>query len=211
MFPSRSPESRERSLNARGVVTDGISDQCDTVAQPGVQLGRTKSGAPLNFALGPKEVFVNAQSLIGHLDLVELTAQAPSLTAWKLGLVENEDGVAAFMYHGGPGSPHAYAGGIGGEDRRPDRTYWESVKTEMHLFLCTDDKRYKKLWARIDALENKGTTALVSVIATFLGASIGAPATLVAGFVAVCLYGMAKLGKEAYCSYASPRDPSTFI
>jgi hypothetical protein len=131
--------------------------------------------------------------------------------AWKLGLVENEDGVAAFMYRGGPGSPQAYAGGTGDEDRRPDRTYWESVKTEMHLFLCADDKRYKTLWARIDTLENKGTTALVSVIATFLGASIGAQATLVAGFVAVCLYGMAKLGKEAYCRHAGPPDPSALI
>ena len=145
---------------------------------------------------------MNTQSLIGHLDLAALTAEAPPLIAWKLGLVENEDGVAAFMYHGGPVSPQASAAGRGGEDRRPDRTYWESVKTEMHLFLCTDDKRYKKLWARIDGLENKGTAALVSVIATFLGASIGAPATLLAGFVAVCLYGMTKLGKEAYCRYA---------
>ncbi len=144
---------------------------------------------------------MNAQSLIAHLDLVELTAEAPPLVAWKLGLVESEDGVAAFMYRGGPVSPQASAAGGDGEDRRPDRTYWESVKTEMHLFLCTDDKRYKALWARIDALENKGSNALVAAIAAFLGASLGVPATLAAGFVAVGLYGMAKLGKEAYCRY----------
>lgn len=144
---------------------------------------------------------MNAQTLVSRIDLTELTASAPSLIAWKLGLVEDEEAVAAFMYRGGPVSPQASAGGMPGEDRRPDKTYWESVKVEMHVFLCTNDKRYKELWKRIDSLEGKGTTALVGVIATFLGASIGAPATLIAGFVAVCLYGIAKLGKEAYCRY----------
>ncbi len=145
---------------------------------------------------------MDTEALLSGIDLGELAAAAPPLVAWKLGLVENEDQVAAFMYRGGPVSPQASAGGKPGEDRRPDKSYWEAVKTEMHLFLCTGDKRYRDLWKRIDALEGKGTTALVGVIATFLGATLGAPATLVAGFVAVCLYGIAKLGKEAYCRYS---------
>ena len=148
---------------------------------------------------------MDTQLLLSEVDLVELTATAPPLIAWKLGLVGTEDEVAAFMYHGGPVSPQASAGGSHGEDRRPDKTYWEAVKTEMHLFLCTDDKRYRELWKRIAALEGKSTTAMVSVIAAFLGASIGVPATLIAGFVAVCLYGVAKLGKEAYCRYTDQR------
>jgi ABC-type dipeptide/oligopeptide/nickel transport system permease subunit len=148
---------------------------------------------------------VTTQTLVSKIDLDELTASAPPLIAWKLGLVESEDEVAAFMYHGGLVSPQASAGGTRGEDHRPPKTYWEAVKTEMHMFLCTTDKRYRELWKRIAAIEGKGTTALVGVVATFLGASIGAPATLIAGFVAVCLYGVAKLGKEAYCRYASHR------
>lgn len=146
---------------------------------------------------------MDTQALLSGIDLGELTATAPPLVAWKLGLVENEDQVAAFMYRGGPVSPQASAGRNLGEDRRPDKSYWEAVKTEMHLFLCTGDKRYRELWKRIDALEGKGTAALVAVIATFLGSTIGAPATLIAGFVAVCLYGIAKLGKEAYCRYSA--------
>ncbi|HUG22641.1 hypothetical protein [Piscinibacter sp.] len=148
---------------------------------------------------------MNTHSLLSEIDIGELTVSAPPLIAWKLGLVQSEDEVAAFMYHGGPVSPTASVGGAPVEDRRPARSYWEAVKTEMHLFLCSNDKRYRELWKRIDALEGKGTTALVGVIATFLGASIGAPATLIAGFVAVCLYGVAKLGKEAYCRYADQR------
>ncbi|NMM88609.1 hypothetical protein B2J88_30400 [Rhodococcus sp. SRB_17] len=153
------------------------------------------------------EAIVSTQSLLSEIDLSELTATAPPLIAWKLGLVHTEDEVAAFMYHGGPVSPQASTSGPHGEDRRPDKTYWDAVKTEMHLFLCTDDKRYRELWKRIAALEGKGTTALVGVIATFLGASLGVATTLIAGFVAVCLYGVAKLGKEAYCSYAHQRGP----
>jgi hypothetical protein len=75
------------------------------------------------------------------------------------------------------------------------------VKEEMGVFLCKDDKRYRELWKRIAAQEKKSTTALVGVIAAFLGQVVGAPATLLAGFVAVCLYAVAKLGKEAYCRY----------
>lgn len=146
---------------------------------------------------------MDTKALLAKIDLGELTATAPPLIAWKLGLVDNEDEVAAFMYHGGTVSPQASTGGKLDKDRRPDKSYWEAVKTEMHLFLCTDDKRYRELWKRIEALEGKGTTALVGVIATFLGAMVGAPATLIAGFVAVCLYGVAKVGKEAYCRYSA--------
>ncbi len=73
----------------------------------------------------------------------------------------------------------------------------------MYLFLCKDDKRYRELWKRIAALEKKSTGAIVGIVAAFLGQIIGAPATLLAGFVAVCIYGAAKLGKEAYCRYLS--------
>lgn len=148
---------------------------------------------------------MNTQSLLSEIDLLELTAAAPPLIAWKLGIVQTENEVAAFMYRGGPVSPQASAHDPRGEDRRPDKTYWEAVKTEMHLFLCTNDNRYQELWKRLAALEGQGTTALVGVIATFMGASIGAPATLISGFVAVCLYGIAKLGKEAYCRFANQR------
>jgi hypothetical protein len=116
------------------------------------------------------------------------------------------DDVAQFMYRGGPLSPRAATRPPPTEDKRPEKKYWEFVKEEMGVFLCKDDKGYPELWKRITALEQKSTTVLVGVIAASLGQAIGAPPTLLAGFVAVCLYGFAKLGKETYCRYLNQRE-----
>ena len=146
---------------------------------------------------------MDTKPLLDSFNPDELTVEAPNLIAWKLGLVDNMDDVAQFMYQGGPLSPQASTRPPGEQDRRPQKKYWELVKEEMSVFLCKDDKRYKELWKRIAALEKKSTTALVGVVAAFLGQVIGAPATLLAGFVAVCLFAIAKLGKEAFCRYVS--------
>ena len=144
---------------------------------------------------------MNVQLLLQTLDPNELTYEASALTAWDMGAVSNAEDVAKFMYRGGPFPPQASAKEMKTEDRRPEQRYWTFVKKEMYAFLCTDDKRYHDLWIEIDALQKKSTTAIVGVMATFLGASIGAPATLLAGFISVCLYAAIKLGKEAFCSY----------
>ncbi len=109
------------------------------------------------------------------------------------------------MYHGGRFQPQASAKPGIPDDKRPDKKYWDYVKSEMHLFLCTDDKKYKALWKQITDLQKKSTTAIVGLIATFLGATVGAPATLLSGFVAVCLYAAIKIGKEAYCNYSAKK------
>lgn len=146
---------------------------------------------------------MDTKTLFDAFNPDELTAEAPNLIAWKLGLVDNMDDVAQFMYRGGPLSPRAATHPPAAEDMRPEKKYWELVKEEMSIFLCKDEQRYQALWKRIAALEKEGTAALVGVISAFLGQLIGAPATLLAGFVAVCLYGVAKLGKEAYCRYVN--------
>jgi hypothetical protein len=149
---------------------------------------------------------MNTASLLSAIDPDELSVFAPSLSGWKRGLFANEDQVAEFMVQGGATSPTASAtGGPAGQDPRPNRKYWDFVKQEMHVFLCKDDKRYKDLWKSIAALQKKSTTAIVGLIAAYLGGLISAPATLLAGFVAVCLYGMLKIGKEAYCQQAAQR------
>lgn len=149
---------------------------------------------------------MNTASLLTSIDPDELSIFAPSLSGWKRGLFDNEDQVAEYMVQGGAMSPTASENGApAGPDPRPDRKYWDFVKEEMHVFLCKDDKRYKDLWKSINALQKKSTTAIVGLIAAYLGGLISAPATLLAGFVAVCLYGIAKIGKEAYCQQAAQR------
>jgi hypothetical protein len=145
---------------------------------------------------------MDTQSLLSDINPDELTIFAPTLSAWRRGLLNSEDEVAQLMVYAGPMSPTASAGGAPSQDKRPDRKYWDCVKEEMHVFLCKDDKRYTDLWKRISDLENRSTTALVGLIAAYLGSVLGAPATLLTGFVAVCLYGMIKIGKEAYCRQA---------
>ena len=144
---------------------------------------------------------MNVKSLLQILDPNELTHGASALTAWEMGAFSDAEDVAKFMYRGGPFPPQASAKDLKKDDPRPEERYWSFVKKEMYAFLCTDDKRYHDLWKQIDALQKKSTTAIVGVMATFLGASIGAPATLIAGFISVCLYAVIKLGKEAFCSY----------
>lgn len=146
---------------------------------------------------------MDPQALLQSLNTADLTIEATALIAWDIGAVANAEEVANFMYRGGRLPPQASTRPPPSEDRRPDRKYWEFVKTEMHTFLCTDDKKYRSLWTQITELQKKSTTAIVGLIATFLAASVGATATLLSGFVAVCLYAALKVGKEAYCSYAS--------
>lgn len=143
---------------------------------------------------------MNTQILLAEVDSRELTYEAPPLFAWEMGMALTEEDVANFMYRGGRLPPQMSIGRMPSEDRRPEKKYWDYVKTEMRLFLCTDDKKYKNLWKQIDDMQKRSTTTIVGVIAAFLGSSLGAPATILAGFVAVCLYAALKVGKEAYCS-----------
>lgn len=146
---------------------------------------------------------MDTSSLLATIDATELTYEATSLIAWDIGAVSSEEEVASFMYRGGKRPPLASANHPRIDDRRPDRKYWDYVKSEMRIFLCTDDKKYRALWRQIAELQKKSTTAIVGIIATFLGASVGAPATLLAGFVAVCLYAALKVGTEAYCRFTA--------
>ncbi len=145
---------------------------------------------------------MDSSTLLAELNPDDLIIEAPSVIAWKLGIVDNADDVAQFMYRGGP---YPIASGAPGksEDRRPEKTYWQAVKSEMNLFLCTDDKRYQELWQRISELDKKSTSTVVAVVSAYLGSIIGVAGTVIAGFVAVCFYALLKLGKEAYCRYKS--------
>ena len=146
---------------------------------------------------------MDTQTLLAEIDARELTYEAPPLFAWEMGIASTDEEVANLMYRGGRFLPQMSTRRTPPEDTRPEKTYWDYVKNEMRLFLCTDDKKYKALWKQIDAMQKKSTTAIVGVIAAFLGSSLGAPATILAGFVAVCLYAALKVGKEAYCQYSS--------
>nr|WP_136252535.1 hypothetical protein [Ningiella ruwaisensis] len=87
-------------------------------------------------------------------------------------------------------------------DNRPPKSYWTSVKSEFHLFFCTDDKRYDKLRKQLDEAVTPTSTAIISIISAFIGDMVGVEAGVIVGLIAVCLYGVLKVGKEAYCAIA---------
>ncbi|WP_311221021.1 MULTISPECIES: hypothetical protein [unclassified Acidovorax] len=149
---------------------------------------------------------MNTQSLLAALNPTDLTLEATPLVIWEMGAASTEEEVARFMYRGGPLPPQASAGPPRIGDHRPEKKYWDFVKSEMQLFLCADEKKYRALWKQILEMQKNSTTAIVGVIATFLGASIGVSATLLSGFIAVCLFAALKVGKEAYCAFTSQNE-----
>ena len=147
-------------------------------------------------------MLVDGNLLIEKIDLDELMVEVPPLIALEHGCVDSIDGVAQFMYRGGPSPPQASVQRrSSGQDHRPEKKYWDFVKEEMGVFLCENAERYRELWGQIMALKDKSTGALVGLLAAFFAQIVGVPSALLAGFVAVCLYAIGKFGKEAYCHY----------
>lgn len=150
---------------------------------------------------------MHTPDLLADLNANDLVLEATPLAMWDLGVIDNMDDIARFLWKGGPRPPQASARPPKGTmglivDDRPDKKYWQMVKEELTAFLCSNDKKYKELWSRINALESKGTSAIVLLVSGYLGEKFGLQASLLAGFVAVFFYGVLKVGKEAYCRLA---------
>jgi len=74
--------------------------------------------------------------------------------------------------------------------------YWEPVKNEFVLLLCTDDKKYDELRENI---KNYKTPVLTTVSAA-IGAKLGVESAVIMNFCATCLYFAIKIHKEAFCA-----------
>ena len=88
------------------------------------------------------------------------------------------------------------------QENLPSKEWWPKVKYEFHVFLCTDDKKYENLRKKL--ADSGGTTSatILSTISAAIGSSLGFEAGAITGLVAVCIYGLIKIGKEAYCDIA---------
>ena len=152
---------------------------------------------------------MNSDDLLEKLNTTELIYEATALVLWDIDPNQTVDSIAKYMYKGGVWPPqnsielprHIKPSQ---DDNRPDKKYWVLVKEELTAFLCTNDKRYKELWSRIEKLEKTSTSAVVLVVSAYLGERFGVQAAVLAGFVAVIFYGAIKIGKEAYCRYSLP-------
>ena len=155
---------------------------------------------------------MNSSEFIESLEKDDLIPLASPIMAWEMGVVDGPEEVAEYMYKGGPYPPVAVIKPprrikLSEHDHRPERKYWELVKKEMHLFLCAEDKKYADLWESLGSIKSASGAACVAVIAAKMGEEIGAQATIISGFIAVCLYAVWRIGKESFCQYLQQTLP----
>jgi hypothetical protein len=78
--------------------------------------------------------------------------------------------------------------------------YWERLKCEFKILLCTNDKKYAHLRKELGVAAKKSQTAIVSMIAAAMASAFGVVAGVLVPFCALCLVAVAKLGREAFCT-----------
>lgn len=83
-------------------------------------------------------------------------------------------------------------------DVRPN--YWRRVKTELHLLVCTNDKKYATLRTHLGKEGRTTQVAIVSSISAAIGAIIGASAAIIGPFVTLGLMALLQVGTNAWCA-----------
>ncbi|MBW2739254.1 MAG: hypothetical protein JRE64_10505 [Deltaproteobacteria bacterium] len=78
--------------------------------------------------------------------------------------------------------------------------YWDTVKKEFHLFLCTDDSKYSDLRKSLQSKGSKSVTVTISTISAALANYVGVVAGVMVPMIALCLYAALKIGLYAYCN-----------
>lgn len=79
-----------------------------------------------------------------------------------------------------------------------------ALKAEFYLFMCTDDKRYAKLRTQVN--ERKGAIGVVGVgtISAYIGSTLGVTTAACIPYVALLLYSVVVMGKNALCKTWTP-------
>lgn len=88
-------------------------------------------------------------------------------------------------------------------DPRPPAEFWPLVKREFFLLLCTNDDRYAALRSQLAEVSKGSTATVISMLSAAIATHVSTAAGSIVGLVVVCLYGVLRIGKEAYCSLNS--------
>jgi len=147
---------------------------------------------------------------IEHLQPLDLAVEAPQVQLLDLDDKYTIDDAAALMVQGAPrvfmtlrdDEKEKLLKGYAkrSKDHLPPKEWWPKVKQEFHIFLCTDDKKYEKLRKQLKSSARATSTTILPSITAAIGSTLGFPAGAITGLVALCLYGLLKIGKEAYCA-----------
>jgi VIT1/CCC1 family predicted Fe2+/Mn2+ transporter len=84
--------------------------------------------------------------------------------------------------------------------RHHTSSYWSRVKRELHILICTDDRKYEKLRRALGKQSKMTQVAIVSSISAAIGAVIGVAATFIGPFVTLGLMTLVQVGKNAWCT-----------
>ena len=84
--------------------------------------------------------------------------------------------------------------------RQVQPNYWKRVKRELHILICTNDRKYDTLRRYIGKESKTTQIAMVSTISASIGAYLGMAATVIGPFVTLGLMALLQLGKNAWCA-----------
>ena len=82
---------------------------------------------------------------------------------------------------------------------RPPLKYWSLVKNELVSLFCSDDQKYNELREKLSAEVKGPKDSALTLISLYLGGKLGVDTGMIVGFVAICLFVVAKLGVNALC------------
>jgi hypothetical protein len=78
--------------------------------------------------------------------------------------------------------------------------YWKRVKKELHVLICTNDKRYASLRRQLDKSGSSTQTAIVSNVAAAIAVNLGYTVAALVPFVVMALIAFLRLGANAWCA-----------
>lgn len=79
-------------------------------------------------------------------------------------------------------------------------SFWESVRREVHAFLCTSSPGYADLRREWDALKRDSTAVAVGALTAAVSVQLGSAAAVVAPLVIWALTLALRVGTRAYCN-----------
>jgi len=82
--------------------------------------------------------------------------------------------------------------------------YWEELKAEFRLLICTNNPKYRKLRRELNSATGKSQTAIVSAIAAAMAGQFGVIAGILVPFCALILMTIIRIGTQTFCSTMNP-------
>nr|VFK13152.1 MAG: hypothetical protein BECKLFY1418C_GA0070996_100280 [Candidatus Kentron sp. LFY] len=78
--------------------------------------------------------------------------------------------------------------------------YWQELKFELKIFLCSKDQKYAELRKKLSNRADRSEKTIVAIIAAEVAMELGVAAGALVPFVAMCLVVAVRIGWEAFCN-----------